>query len=418
MNDQPDQPRVSPPVASRLSRANWARLGTLLLIAAAASLHCSVAPPPVAKRRAQPAVALPRSAAPATIPIAVAPPHAPRPKTVVVVVIDGARWQEVFGGTDRGLAKIHALPESALRSGRELVPGLHGIIENGGAALGAPEHGAEIAASGPAFVSVPGYIEIFSGRPAVNCLNNRCRWSGERNLLDQIAEESGGRPGDAAVFASWPGMLRTVSPDSPGVLVSAGRKGRQHLEPLLEDAEAASLYARGARANSYPGKDDYRPDHHTAELALHYLRRHRPRFMLLSLGDADKFGHANMYRNYLDALHESDQVVTRVARVLDELGAQGWPSTLIVTADHGRDRRCREHGRKYPESARAWLIARGTGIVDQGYVSAPRPRQLADIAPTVRRLLGLKADDGATAGTPLVELLSAPIDRRSAGLGP
>jgi hypothetical protein len=37
------------------------------------------------------------------------------------------------------------------------------MIAGGGAALGAPEHGAEIAASGPAFKSVPGYIEIFSG---------------------------------------------------------------------------------------------------------------------------------------------------------------------------------------------------------------------------------------------------------------
>ena len=335
----------------------------------------------------------------------------------MVIVIDGARWQEIFNGTDRALAKIHALPESALRDGPQLVPALHGIIEHGGVALGAPEHGAPIAASGPAFLSVPGYIEIFSGRPAANCLNNRCRWRGGRNLLDQIAEQSRGPATDVAVFASWPGMLRTVSPNSPGVLVSAGRHGRQNFDPLLDDPEAAELYARGARADSYPGQRDYRPDHHTAELALYYLRRYRPRFMLLSLGDADKFGHANMYRRYLEALHESDKVVAEVAHVLDELGAQGWPSTLLVTADHGRDRRCREHGRKYPESARAWLIARGTGIVGRGYVSAPRPRRLADIAPTLRALLGLPADGTNTTGTPMLELLSAPADPRTAGLG-
>jgi hypothetical protein len=335
----------------------------------------------------------------------------------VLIVIDGARWQEIFSGTDRALAKVHALPESALRDGPQLVPTLHGIIANGGAALGAPDRGAPIAASGPAFVSVPGYIEIFSGRPAVDCLNNRCRFSGESNLLDQIAESSRGRAADVAVFASWPGMLRTVSPDSRGVLVSAGRKGRQNLDPLLEDGEAAELYARGARSNSYPGQGDYRPDRHTAELALYHLRRHRPRFMLLSLGDADKFGHANMYRRYLEALHESDKVVAQTARVLDDLAAQDWPSTLLVTADHGRDRRCREHGRQYPESARTWLFARGAGIVDHGYVSAPSPRRLADIAPTLRRLLGLRADEGGSAGTPMLELLSAPVEPRTAGLG-
>ncbi len=418
MNDQPDQPRVSTPGARRLRRANLSRLGTTLLIAGAASLLCSGAPRQVEKLQEQPAVALPpRSVVPASARVELSPPRDPRPKTVVLIVIDGARWQEIFSGTDRALAKIHALPESALRDGPQLVPALHGIIENGGAALGAPEHGAPIAASGPAFVSVPGYIEIFSGRPAVNCLNNRCRFSGERNLLDQIAADSRARPGDVAVFASWPGMLRTVSSDSRGVLVSAGRNGRQNLDPLLNDPEAAQLYARGAHASSYPGQGDYRPDRHTAELALYHLRRHRPRFMLLSLGDADKFGHANMYRRYLEALSESDKVVAQVAHVLDELRSQGWPSTLVVTADHGRDRRCREHGRQYPESAQSWLIARGTGIVDHGYVSAPSPRRLADIAPTLRRLLGLKADEGASAGTPMVELLSAPVDQRTAGLG-
>jgi arylsulfatase A-like enzyme len=110
-------------------------------------------------------------------------------------------------------------------------------------------------------------------------------------------------------------------------------------------------------------------------------------------------------------------VVAQTARALDELAAQDWPSTLLVTADHGRDRRCREHGRQYPESARTWLIARGAGIVNHGYVSAPSPRRLADIAPTLRRLLGLRADEGDTAGTPMLELLSAPVDPRTAGLG-
>jgi hypothetical protein len=343
-----------------------------------------------------------------------------KPKTVVVIAIDGARWQEIFGGTDRTLARIHGLLPSAVRSGPELVPALHAMIAGGGAALGAPEHGAEIAASGPAFKSVPGYIEIFSGRPSVDCPNNSCRWSGESNLLDQIAGSSERGPADVAVFASWSGMLNAVTtgPAAPEALVSAGRRGGQHLEPLIDDPEAARLFDRGARSDGYPGEDDYRPDRHTAQIALHHLKKHRPRFLFLSLGDADAFGHANMYRRYLEALHESDKVVAQAAQILAEFRASGWPSTLLVTTDHGRDRRCREHGRKYPESARTWLVASGSGIVDHSFVSAPRPRRLADIAPTVRVLLGLDPDAGPGAGTPLVELLSAPVDPRTAVLGP
>src|SRR5688572_27005310 len=197
MNDQPDQPRVSAPGASRLQRGNLSRLGMSLLIAGAASFLCSGVPRHIEKlREAQVVTLATRTVVPAAAPVERSSPQDPRPKTVLVIVIDGARWQEIFSGTDRALAKIHALPESALRDGSQLVPALHGIIENGGAALGAPEHGAPIAASGPAFKSVPGYIEIFSGRPAVDCLSNRCLWKGERNLLDQIAEGSRDRPAD------------------------------------------------------------------------------------------------------------------------------------------------------------------------------------------------------------------------------
>jgi hypothetical protein len=418
MNDS-GKPRVSEPPARRLQQGLLSRLGAFVLIAgAAASFHCPGAPRRVEETGEQ-AVAVP---IPAPLAVPVEPPvvRDERPKTIVMIVIDGARWQEIYGGTDRTLARIHALSPSWILSARELVPALHDLIEKGGAALGAPEHGAEIAASGPAFKSVPGYIEIFSGRPSVDCPNNRCRWSGESNLLDQIAERSERGPADVAVFASWPGMLNAVGTGeaAPQALVSAGRRGGQHLEPLLDDTESARLHDRGARSDGYPGEDDYRPDRHTAELALDHLRRHRPRFLFLSLGDADAFGHANMYRRYLESLRESDKVVGEAARILAEFRAGGWPSTLLVTTDHGRDKRCREHGRKYPESARAWLIASGTGIVDHGYVSAPRARKLADIAPTVRALFGLDADTGATAGTPLTELLSAPVDPRTAVLEP
>src|SRR5687768_17415392 len=116
MNDQPDQPRVSAPGASRLQHGYLSRLGTSLLIAGAASLLCSGAPRHIEKFGEQQAVT-PRptlTVVPASAPVGLSSRQDPRPKTVVVIVIDGARWQEIFSGTDRGLAKIHGLPESAL----------------------------------------------------------------------------------------------------------------------------------------------------------------------------------------------------------------------------------------------------------------------------------------------------------------
>src|SRR5690242_4007126 len=64
--------------------------------------------------------------------------------SVVLVTLDGTRWQDVFG------------PE-------ELMPTLHRWMTAEGVSIGAPGHG-EIWASGPHFVSMPGYTEILTGR--------------------------------------------------------------------------------------------------------------------------------------------------------------------------------------------------------------------------------------------------------------
>lgn len=326
------------------------------------------------------------------------------PKTVVIVVIDGARWQEIFEGVDARLARQHGMKRAAVVPARSLFPELHALVENGGAALGAPGHGADISATGPAYLSLPGYMELFSGLPARHCSTNHCRPIKEQTLVDDLAEETD--PERIAVISSWTGILRAVARDGSHALVSAGKTKGTHLEILRADPEARKLYEIGAKAGAYPGEDDYRPDRYTAALALHWLRAHRPRFLFVSLGDADSLAHYGAYERYLAALHESDAVIGELKRALDELDRSGWPTALFVTADHGRDRHCRDHGASAPESARSWLVASGAGIRTGGFVTARRPRFLADVAPTVRSLLGLPQRDSG--GEVLTELVGEP----------
>ena len=93
------------------------------------------------------------------------------------------------------------------------------------------------------------------------------------------------------------------------------------------------------------------------------------------------------------------------------MGARGQHTTVIVTADHGRGRDYRVHGRNFPESARVWLVAAGAGVAARGLAHAERPHRLADIAPTVRTLLALPPDVTPSAGAPLDELFLPPPER-------
>lgn len=294
--------------------------------------------------------------------------------TIVLVTIDGVRWHEVFDGVDPRLAESHGLPAASVLSAAELTPNLHRILATHGAALGAPGSGAPINASGPNFVSLPGYAELLSGRRSTDCKDNQCASSGRRTLFDDFGAE-GARDGSQAVaFTSWPDIAKVAS-------------------------------SRGPFAEPAPRPDSFRPDALTADLAIQHLRARTPRFMFLGLGEPDEFGHQNDYAGYLNAIRYADRRIGEIDRILQGFAARGGRTALFVTADHGRADSFVDHGAKYPESARVWLIAAGSALHGKGLVAATKQRSLADLAPTVRQIAGLPRDFDVAAGAPLDELL-------------
>jgi hypothetical protein len=306
---------------------------------------------------------------------------------VVLLVLDGVRWQEIFGGVDRALA--HSRGPSALTwaSPRVLMPNLQHLLETRAIALGAPGHGAEITASGPQFISMPGYLEIFAGRPDLGCESNDCVRPPSRTVVDDVIASSG--PDDAAVVSSWPAIARAASTDTSRVVVSAGRKRVERGDVLRADQDTAILLDRGARATPFPGEGDYRPDAITARVALRVLVTRSPRFLFVGLGDADEYGHRNDYAGYLQAIHASDAFLGDLFVALDRMGARGRHTTVLVTSDHGRAYDFMNHGPRHPESGRVWLVAAGGDVAGHGLVAAAERHTLSDVAPTVRALLGI-----------------------------
>jgi len=296
--------------------------------------------------------------------------------TVVVVTLDGVRWHEVFEGVDARLAASHGLSPSEVVSAADLTPNLHRIVATHGSALGAPGHGAAISASGPNFVSLPGYAELLSGRRATRCRDNQCTGSGAKTLLDEFTASAGRGGAQVALFTSWPDIARVASD-------------------------------RGTVAEPLPRSGSFRSDAVTADLAIAHLKVHAPRFLFLGLGEPDEFGHQNDYAGYLNAVRRADARIAEIDQELTRLAAHGTRTALFVTADHGRADSFVEHGSKFPESARVWLIAAGSALRAAGFVEAPTERRLADLAPTVRQLAGFPRDLDPEAGMPLSELLAA-----------
>jgi hypothetical protein len=319
---------------------------------------------------------------------------------VVLVTLDGARYQEIFGGVDAELARAHGLADTERVDAGALMPELHALMTRHGSALGAPSRGAPILASGPDFVSLPGYSEIFTGRRVTGCRDNGCRGTDAASVVDQLAAEPGT---NVAVVTSWPDIAR-VATSTTQVLVSAGRHGGA-TRTRFERSDGAGLALRRAEPEPpWPGQGDFRRDRFTAELALAYLREAKPGFLFVGLGETDEFAHQGNYPGYLAALREADRYLGELWRELEAARSRGVRTALVVTADHGRAAGFRDHGRAFPESARVWLVAAGSLIGARGRLAAPREARLADIAPTLRTWFGLRADSHESAGRPLTLL--------------
>jgi arylsulfatase A-like enzyme len=293
-------------------------------------------------------------------------------------------------------------PSRAIQGGPQPPHERQGRFFNG--LLGAPGRGT-ISASGPNFVSLPGYTEIFSGRAPIDCADNRCAGARRPTLVDAFRDRASA-DADVAVIASWAPIARAATEDSARIVVSAGRDLLSNPELLASDPSSKSALDAGEKADPYPGHDDFRPDRYTAALALAYLRAHEPDFLFVGLGEADEYAHANDYRGYLASLRAADDFFARLFEDLEAMGERGRRTLVLVTADHGRSRDCRDHGAWLPESARVWLFAIGGPVRARGLVQALVPHKLSDIAPTIRRVSGLPEEsaDEPASGMALSEL--------------
>lgn len=307
-----------------------------------------------------------------------AQPPSDDPPVVVLVAIDGVRHQDVFAGPDQ--SQCAATP---FRTRADLIPHLV-EMERAGTVLGAPGSDG-FYASGPNFVSLPGYMEMLSGTSHTRCTENDCVSMMRRTLVDDVQAEASEDPTRSGVFSSWSKLDVAAAAEVRGV-VSAGRFRGAHLDVLETYPGCRAALKRGR--DEAAGHSGFRRDRWTSELALSFFEEARPEFLFVSLGETDERAHEGDYPAYLHALAESDRFVGRLARALRGRELEGRRTLLLVTTDHGRADNFRDHGRSHPESARAFLFAGGSVVAQRGWVPHGRA-YLRDIAPTVRQLRGL-----------------------------
>jgi hypothetical protein len=311
---------------------------------------------------------------------------------VILVTVDGIRWQDVFEASPRVWPRTWA------------------VVERSGIALGHGRGCGIVRPRNMTHISLPGYLEIFTGH-RTRCMSNVCPQVDEPTVLDFAA--AAGVP--TASISSWdvldhaatrrraPLAKRPFPADVP--FVSAGIRW-PGARPL-DDASLENAVAAGEKARPYPATGGaYRPDRFTGPIALAYLRARRPRLLHIGLGDSDEHAHRNDRAGYDTDLAATDAFLGDLADELQKLGLFRSTAVLVVS-DHGRaDSLFREHGARWPESGRSFLLAFGGLVPVKGEACARRDLWLTDVAATVRALLGLPRDTTpAAAGAPVEDIV-------------
>jgi hypothetical protein len=305
---------------------------------------------------------------------------------VILVTVDGVRWQEFYRGADPALGEGAAFP----RFWASVAP--RGLVFD-----------AEIA--NPIHLSLPGYQSIFAGS-VQPCGDNACGQIRAATFPERLVSDLALPRRAVASFASWASLLFAIESRPGATFIDAGQccgeagAGQGHACP------GAALSPSSALPTSSPAALPARADALTMARALRYLERQRPAFLYISLNDADEEGHRGQYDRYLAALRSADRSIEEIEQTLDRMGEYGRRTALLITTDHGRGEGARwsDHGAVAVGNAdaRIWMYLRLPPSGRFAFATAFGRASHLDIRPTIEALFGLTPRVGAGLGRSMV----------------
>lgn len=295
-------------------------------------------------------------------------------ENVVLVTLDGFRWQELFGGAEerllpKGEAVRKAFWRETPKERREaLLPFTWGVAAARGQILrGTVSNGLNF--------SYPGYGELLSGFPDPKIDSNKKIPNENLTVLEWLQKRPGFE-GKVAAFTCWDVFPSIFNKERSGLPTFAGELGvAPAYDQLLKEIPTPW---EGCTYDMLA----FRP-------ALDHLRTKKPRVLYISLGETDEWAHAGRYDRYLEAARRSDDYLRILWETLEGLPEYQGKTAVIVTTDHGRgtsETSWKNHGKNVDGAERIWMAAWGPELPALGEVK--REFVQAQVAATLAALLG------------------------------
>lgn len=308
-------------------------------------------------------------------------------ENLVVVTLDGLRWQEVFKGADQMLINNEELVTGNLKQlqqkywtedreqrRKKLMPFFWTELVEAGKLYGNRLLGSYVDVTNPYWFSYPGYNELWTGYPDTAVNSNDYPANPNPNVLEFINRQPGFK-GEVVAFTSHKFFDRILNIERSNLKLNAGH----------EDTE-------------------------TYNLARSYMEEEHPRVMYIAFSGTDHHAHQKHYDLYLDAAHQADSLISNLWTYIQRDEFYKDKTTLFITTDHGRGLGINwfthgsHHGLAHADEI--WFAVAGPDTQSTGEQNGTKQFYQNQFAKTMAALLGLNFDTGNAMGEPIKSVMA------------
>ncbi|MFT6899100.1 MAG: hypothetical protein ACJA13_003532 [Paraglaciecola sp.] len=332
---------------------------------------------------------------------------------LLIVSIDGLRWQELYRGYQQSLVQHDDFTQQAAgleqdfggdnaqQKRQKLMPFIWDTLAKKGVLLGNRDQQSAMQVTNDWWFSYPGYNEILTGHADPRIDSNEPVANPNVSFLEWLHNQSAYK-GKVAAFGSWdvfPAILNAKRSELP---VNAG-----FMPADWQNLSVKSQWLNDLQDDVPSPWHNVRLDAFTVGLAQEYVNATQPKVLYVAFGETDDFGHDGDYPAYLRAAHRTDKFISRLWQQLQSMEQYRDNTNLVITVDHGRgndDETWQHHASlkatqgylnnlsKHPQgiigSNEIWMAAMGPDVKPAGEASNTPLYELNQIAATALLLLG------------------------------
>ena len=320
-------------------------------------------------------------------------------QTVVLIVSDGLRWQEIFSGAEEALLNADRggnwVEESELRkrywrdqpdARRALLfPFLWGTVVKKGQVYGNQLKGSIAHVTNGKAFSYPGYNEMSTGYPNDAIDSNEFGPNPNPTVFEWLNKFDEYR-GQVAIYGTWNVYDNIFNKKRSGLKMLTGWDLPHKAHETSRDALLRQLFETTTRFD----EEDVGNSFLQVSL-LDYVKTGQPRVLFVGYGETDNWAHQGRYDLVLESAHRFDYFVKELWDTMQALPKYRGHTTFIITTDHGRGSgptEWKEHGAEEKGSENIWIAVMGPDTQPRGERQNIAPVAQAQIAATVAAFVG------------------------------